>query len=40
MCMQITLDKTPSKIVLLTTSLLLLVIPFRKAKNSAGPGAK
>ena len=32
--MQFTLDKNPSKIFL----LLLLVIPCRKATNSAGPG--
>ena len=40
MCMQFTLDKNPSKIFLFTTHLLLLVIPCRKALNSAGPGAR
>ena len=40
MCMQFTLDKIPSKIFLFTTHLLLLVIPHRKATNSAGPGAR
>ena len=39
MCMQFSLDKIPSKIFLFTTSLLLLVIAFRKATTSAGPGA-
>ena len=38
MCMQFTLHKNPSKILLFTT--LLLVIPCRKATNSAGPGAR
>ena len=37
--MQFTLDKNPSKIFLLT-SLLFLVIPCRKATNSAGSGAR
>ena len=40
MCMQFTLEKNPSTIFLFTTRLLLLVIPSRKATNSAGPGAK
>ena len=40
MCMQFTLDKNQSKNFLFTTRLLLLVIPFRKATNSAGPGAR
>ena len=40
MCMQFTLDKIPSKVILFITQLLLLVIPFRKATNSAGPGAR
>ena len=40
MCMQFTLDKNPSKIFLFTTLLLLLIIPCRKATNSAGPGAR
>ena len=40
MCMHFTLDKIPSKMFLFTTHLLLLVIPFRKATNSAGPGAR
>ena len=40
MCMQVTLDKYPSKILLLTTRLLLLVISCRKATNSASPGAR
>ena len=35
MCMQYTLDKIPSKMFLFTTHLLLLV-PLRKATNSAG----
>ena len=35
MCMQFTLDKNPSMIFLFTT--LLLVVPCRKATNSAGP---
>ena len=39
--MQFTVDKNPSKIFLFTTHLLLLVIPCRKATNSAGTaGAK
>ena len=38
--MQFTLDKNPSKIFLFTTRLLLLVIPHRKATNSAGTGAR
>ena len=38
--MQFTLDKNPSKIFLFTTLLLLLVIPCRKATNSAGTGAR
>ena len=37
--MQFTLDKNPSKIFLFTTCLLLLIIPCRKATNSAGTGA-
>ena len=40
MCMQFTLDKNPSKIFMFTTHLLLLVIPSRKATNSAGTGAR
>ena len=40
MCMPFTLDKNPSKIFLFTTGLLLLVIPCRKATNSAGTGTK
>ena len=41
MCaLQFTLDKIPSKIVLFTNGLLLLVILCRKATNSAGPGAR
>ena len=40
MCMQFTFDKNPSKIFLFTTHLLLLVIPCRKATNSAGTGAR
>ena len=39
MCMQFTLGKIPSKIILFTTQLLL-VIPFRKVTNSAGSGAR
>ena len=39
-CMQFTIDKNPSKIFMFTTRLLLLVIPCRKDKNSAGPGAR
>ena len=38
--MQFTLDKNPSKIFMFTTRLLLLVIPCRKATNSAGTGAR
>ena len=37
--MQFILDKYPSRMFLFTTRLLLLVIPFRKTTNSAGPGA-
>ena len=37
--MQFTLDKNPSKIFLFNTCLLL-IIPCRKATNSAGPGAR
>ena len=37
---QFTLDKIPSKIVVFTTGLLLLVNPCRKATNSAGPSAR
>ena len=37
--MQFTIDKNLSKILLFTT-LLLLVIPCRKATHSAGPGAR
>ena len=33
-----TLDKIPDKMFLFATRLLLRVIPFRKARNSAGPG--
>ena len=40
MCMQFTLDNNPGKIFLSTTRLLLLVIPCRKATNSAGTGAR
>ena len=40
MYMQYTLDKYLRKIFLFTTRLLLLVIPCRKATNSAGPGAR
>ena len=40
MCMQFTLEKNPTTIFLFTTRLLLLVIPSRKATNSAGPGAE
>ena len=40
MCMHFTLDKNPSKILLFTTRLLLLVISCRKATNSASPGAR
>ena len=40
MCMQFTLDKIPSKIVLSNTSLFLLVIQCTKTTNSAGYGAK
>ena len=40
MYMQVTLDIIPSKRFLFSTHLLLLVIPFRKATNSAGPGAR
>ena len=36
MCMQFILDKIPSKMFSFTTCLLLLVILFRKATNSAG----
>ena len=39
MCMQFTLDKIPSKIVLFTTGLLL-VIPCSRATNSACPGVR
>ena len=39
MCIQFTFDRIPSKIVLFSTRLLL-VIPCRKATNSAGPGAR
>ena len=38
--MKFTLEKNPSKIFLFTTRLLLLVIPCRKATNSAGTGAR
>ena len=38
--MQFTLDKNPCKIFLFTAGLLLLVIPRRKATNSAGTGAR
>ena len=38
--MQFTIDKNPSKIFLFTTCLLLLVIPCRKAINSAAPDAR
>ena len=38
--MKFTLEKNPSKIILFTTHLLLLVIPCRKATNSAGTGAR
>ena len=38
--MQFNLDKIPSKMFLFTTHFLFLVIPFRKATNSAGPGAR
>ena len=38
--MQFTLDKNRSVIFLFITRLLLLVIPCRKATNSAGPGAR
>ena len=38
--MKFTLEKNPSKIFLFTTRLLLLVIPSRKATNSAGTGAR
>ena len=37
-CMHFTLDKILSKMFLFTTHLRLLVIPFRIASNSAGPG--
>ena len=37
--MKFTLEKNPSKIILFTTRLLLLVIPCRKATNSASTGA-
>ena len=40
MCKQFTLDKIPRKIILFTTHILVLAIPFRKATNSAGPGAR
>ena len=40
MCMQFTLDKNPSKIFLFTVCLLLLVVPCRKATNSAGSDAR
>ena len=40
MCMQFTLDKSSSNIFFLTTHLLLLVIPCRKATDSAGAGAR
>ena len=40
MCMQFTLEKNPSKILLFTTCLLLLVLPCRKTTGSAGPGAR
>ena len=40
MCMQFTLDKNPSNKLLFTAHLLLLVIPCRKATNSAGPDAR
>ena len=40
MCMKFTLENNPSKIFLFTTRLLLLVIPCRKATNSAGTGAR
>ena len=40
MCIQFTLDKNPSKIFLFTTGLVLLVIPCRKATNSAGTCAR
>ena len=39
-CMQLTFEKNPSTIFLFTTRLLLLVILSKKAKNSAGPGAR
>ena len=39
MCMQITLDRIPSKMFLFTISILL-VIPFSKATNSASRGAR
>ena len=38
--MQFVLDKIQSNIFLFTTCLLPLVIPYRKATNSAGPGAR
>ena len=38
--MKFTLEKNPSKIFLFTTRLLLLVIPCRKAINSAGTSAR
>ena len=40
LCIQFILDKIQSNIFLFTTCLLLLVIPYRKATNSAGPGAR
>ena len=38
--MKFTLEKNPRKIFFFTTRLLLLVIPCRKATNSAGTGAR
>ena len=38
--MQFIVDKIPSKIFLFTARLPLLVIPCRKATNSAVPGAR
>ena len=39
MCMQFIVDKSPSRMLLFTTCLLPLVTLFRKATNSADPGA-
>ena len=40
MYLQFTLDKIPNKMFLFTTTYFFLVIPFRRATNSTGPGAR